>query len=158
MSKGTTIQVEGLDDMRKALRRAPKELKRRAKKEVHEPIGEAVAAWANKRMMGGDRQARAISRSKAIRGGGEQRSAIIKIGGSRPKIWQAAAGKEWGAHRPQYRKQFGGWVGNRYTNDKAVGHYVGRALEHHAADINEMWAEALERFLLEEWPVIPTRG
>ncbi len=149
MSGGFGIEVDGLKELQKSLRDLGGREMTRQLRDGSLAAATVVTDEANTKLARSGRLGRALVRQNAIRAGGGQRDAFVKIGGKRPKVRQAAAAMEFGAKRARY--QFSGpWVGNQHTQHLGTageGRFVAWAAHRKAAEAVRAWERVLQQII-----------
>ena len=151
-SVGYGITVEGLPKLQRTLKDLAGKEAARNLKEGSLAAATVISDGANDRLRRrGGRLGAKLARGGAIEPKGQQRHAVIKLGGARPKYKQTMAAMEFGAQRSRYNF-YGrhGHVGNQYTRPVGAstpGHYVGWSAQRNGAAAVQAWGEALDRII-----------
>lgn len=128
------VFIEGLDDFRRELRRANRDLAKQVMVEANVEVAEAVIEGARTKARGvGRQQARAIETLRSAR---KQRAAVVRLGRNTDK-WAWTLGAEFGA---KAYPQFPPWRGN----DENAGYFLYPTIREKSRDeIPDIYLDAI---------------
>lgn len=148
------VAVQGLDELRRELRRLDDETIINELKDTNQAVARDVVGWAQQRAGSlGPMERRAAASMTASRA---QKGAQVRLGGARAPF---AAGAEFGAYRGRQRvlaggrtvtgwNQFNPWRGNGAD----AGYFLYPAIRAHTAELVETYAEAIDRIVAKAFP------
>jgi hypothetical protein len=148
---GNPIQVEGADDMARALREAGVETRRQVRN-ANQRIGKKVEGWAKTEARAGTRMQAAAS--KALLGGSTNDYAFVRI--TRDKkvpfalaaFWGVKGRRGWYAsekYRSSGKDQFPAWVGTGWKWGGSGGPYaINDTLRKREDEVVDLYRDAIE--------------
>ena len=144
---GIRLDVKGLDDLRRELRKVDPQLNRGLGR-INKEAGELVASESRSRAIGiGSSAAKG---AKSIKASAKSRAVIVALGGARAP-WEI--GSEFGSKQGPGKKQFPPFTGNQWTpNAGSSGYFLMPAIRDTRPQFERVYLDALDGFFKSSFP------